>query len=254
MRGRALKVPALLLAALAVALSFESVRYGCLGIMRSEAFYRGRPTSYWSVVLRRQWEAEQEFTPFEPVWVDSLQRAVDALALHPAPRQVVFVGPSGSMPDPEELAEGWGKAAPEPNTRIRAFGTLPGAVPVLVALLADGRASVRADAAQALGRIGPPASEAVPALAEVLRNDAPFCRWHAAWALGQIGEAARPAVPPLKAMATRCKDAEATADRRDLLSYLTPQHAADLAAVAAAEAIRKIDPKAAREAGVPDSW
>src|SRR5262249_21378337 len=69
------------------------------------------------------------------------------------------------------------------------------AVPVLVALLGDGRPAVRRYAAFNLGTIGPPAHDAVPALCALLRDAAAdrgaegfdwSVRRTAAWALRSI--------------------------------------------------------------------
>jgi HEAT repeat protein/S1-C subfamily serine protease len=59
-------------------------------------------------------------------------------------------------------------------------------------------ADVRAEAAAALTKIGPPDKKDVPALIDALRDDAaPEARRYAAAALGKMGDAARPAVDDL---------------------------------------------------------
>ena len=58
---------------------------------------------------------------------------------------------------------------------------------------------VRRSAADALGKIGPPAAEAVPALAAALHDPDEDVRRSAADALGKIGPAAAEAVPALAA-------------------------------------------------------
>ena len=58
-------------------------------------------------------------------------------------------------------------------------------------------AVVRWYSAEALGRIGPTASEAVPALAELLWDQNPTVQWVAAEALGRIGPLAREAASGL---------------------------------------------------------
>jgi HEAT repeat protein len=71
------------------------------------------------------------------------------------------------------------------------------ALPELIVALKDPHADVRDRAAQALARIGPPASQAVPALVDALRDPDWRVRRSAARALGQIGPAAEAAVPAL---------------------------------------------------------
>lgn len=250
MRGRALKVPALLLAGLAVAFSLEPLRYGCIGLMRGEAVYCGRPTSYWSVLLRQR-EADQSLSPNDLVWASYVGNTTTALHCRREHAKGYVAWPPGPMP--------WLPIADPPySRRTWLFEKDPLAVPVLIELLRDERASVRADAALALGRIGAASWEAVPALTELLDGDDPFCRWHAAWALGQIGKPAQPAVPMLMSMAAtwrgRWKDAEAATEKGTYLPRLMPEHATAMATVAAGEALQNIDPEAAREAGVPDRW
>lgn len=67
-------------------------------------------------------------------------------------------------------------------------------VSVLVQRLADADPKVREQAAAALGRWGPRASEAVAPLMAALGHDDPYLRGAAAVALGRIGEAAVPAL------------------------------------------------------------
>ncbi len=69
------------------------------------------------------------------------------------------------------------------------------AVPALVAALGDARdAQVRASAAEALGRIGPPASVAIPALVAALKHAAGEVSDAAASALVMLGLVAAPAL------------------------------------------------------------
>ncbi len=71
------------------------------------------------------------------------------------------------------------------------------AVPHLATALNDPDESVRWRAAEALGAIGPLASQAVPALAAGLKDRDWAVRWNSAQALGQIGPLAKAAVPDL---------------------------------------------------------
>lgn len=84
---------------------------------------------------------------------------------------------------------------------------LPAAVAALARSLGDLHLSVRQEAAQALGRIGPAAAAAIPALIAVLEldddgNSDSSVHRYAAWSLGQMGKLALPAVPALR----RCYD------------------------------------------------
>ncbi|MCE9544569.1 MAG: HEAT repeat domain-containing protein [Planctomycetia bacterium] len=79
------------------------------------------------------------------------------------------------------------------NDVIDAVATLGvEAVPGLTAALKN--KVVRGQAAEILGRIGPPAASAVPALIEALDDDRPEVRREVLFALGAIGPAAKPAV------------------------------------------------------------
>ena len=67
-------------------------------------------------------------------------------------------------------------------------------VPQLIHTLEDDDYVLRAEAAKALGSIGPEAKEAVPALAKALRDDIRLVQWHATEALISIGAQAVPAL------------------------------------------------------------
>jgi len=139
------------------------------------------------------------------------------------------------MAGAESLARLGGDAVPalleaveDPQRRLIAIDVLGSlgplakdAVPVLVRLLGDADAVVRADAAFALGGIGTDAAEAVPALIELLKksvaaraegpqqpaeeqdnggHDHGPPTYTAAYALGRIGPAAREAMPALQGL------------------------------------------------------
>jgi RNA polymerase sigma factor (sigma-70 family) len=71
------------------------------------------------------------------------------------------------------------------------------AVPALTALLKSSKKTDRIVAAEVLGLIGPPADTAVPALTELLKDRTKLECYVAATALGRIGPAAKDAVPLL---------------------------------------------------------
>jgi HEAT repeat protein len=100
------------------------------------------------------------------------------------------------------LAEGKAKSKP--------------AVPALAAALKDRTRTVRADAATALGVIGPDAAEAVPALAAALDDPDAAVGSAAAMALGGVGEKATDAVRPLTEVV---KDTTRLAELRRAAAY-----------------------------------
>src|SRR5262249_50068592 len=103
------------------------------------------------------------------------------------------------------------------------------AVLALAELLKDKPYNVPATAAGALGAIGPEAKDAVPALIQALKVDYFYTRQASAEALGRIGTLAKTAVPVLITVAL--EDADGRVRK------------------AAVEALQRIDPKAATEAG-----
>lgn len=93
---------------------------------------------------------------------------------------------------------------PDPAVRRQAARSLAAleakeAVPGLITALKDKDQGVRADAAEALWSIGPPAKDAVPDLIAALKDRSPDVRYNAAGALGEIGAGAKDAVPALNA-------------------------------------------------------
>jgi HEAT repeat protein len=104
------------------------------------------------------------------------------------------------------------------------------AVPELAAALADKDKHVRAAAAEALSKVGKAAKGAVPALVKALGDESALVRANAAVALGDLANEGRPAVGALTKLYQKDEDPDVR------------EHAA--------EALKKIDPKAAKEAGV----
>ena len=132
-----------------------------------------------------------------------------------------------------------GEALGDTDRRVRRLSGLalarigPGArsaVPALVEALKDRDDRVRAATADALNGIGPPARAAVPALTEALKDRAPDVRSRVARALGSIGPGAKAATSALT---------------KALLKGQTEGVRA-----AAGEALKKIDPEAAKKAGI----
>lgn len=87
---------------------------------------------------------------------------------------------------------------------LQQFGS--DSISLLIGLLESENAETRADAARALGEMGPDAAEAVPALIELLADDENSVVTAATEALGDIGPAAREALPALRALPKLCKE------------------------------------------------
>jgi hypothetical protein len=132
-----------------------------------------------------------------------------------------------------------------PNPGLPLFEGDPSAVPVLLELLQGPDAATRGDAALALGEIGPSARAAVPALIGLLKDERLFLRRNAARALGNMGPEAGEAVPSLVEVWTEVRN-------RPELRLVCPGIAMRSEVLGAVgEALKKIDPQAAAEAGVP---
>ena len=84
-----------------------------------------------------------------------------------------------------------------PSTPASAQENDDSRVAELIRQLSDQDASVRANAAEALGEIGPEAKAAVPALIEASKHEEAGVRANATYALGRIGSDAKAAVPAL---------------------------------------------------------
>jgi len=175
---------ALLVAAIAT-FFLPPVYWRVAGRLKGEAFYNGRPTSYWA-------GAVDDFAQ-QRGWDDSwLAATLNGIGLNS------WVANRNACPDLLERKE-------------------PAAVLVLIALLQNPDPDIRSWAAWGLGNIGPEARAAVPALVLLLTDEGLYQRSNvrpgltarglpegvsqtAAWALGQIGPDARPAIPGLRKM------------------------------------------------------
>src|SRR5262249_42890883 len=135
-------------------------------------------------------------------------------------------------------------------------------VPHLMELLLDGDESVRRASVTALARIG---EAAVLPLSKALRHQNVLLRLQAAKALGEMGKTAQSAVQPLS-KALRDEDPEVAVAAAQALGAIGPEASHAIPALtevfrssrqgetplgsAAAEALRKIDPKAAAKLGI----
>ncbi|HAV65201.1 MAG TPA: hypothetical protein DCY13_22870 [Verrucomicrobiales bacterium] len=96
----------------------------------------------------------------------------------------------------------------------------PVAVPELISALEDPDYTVRYQAAEALGLLGPDAKAAVPALIRVVQNDPGNPAVSAIGALLDIGAHARPAIPALEALA---EDSRRSKTERELAGLVAGQ-------------------------------
>jgi hypothetical protein len=190
------------------------------GTLRGEAFYDGRPTSFWrSHVL--QWDQTEKAT--RPLsWVAQLKE---------------YLGWRGSAGRPAVLK---GDAA---------------ALPVLRDLLLDLDSSVRQQAFDAVATTKPDFQPAVPVLTEALHNADIIVRWHAAQILlRKRPEEARETIPILLEMLQdgdvyyRERVAGLAGSRwANEVARLELEHFHDVAS----QELMRIDPEAARRAGIP---
>jgi hypothetical protein len=155
-RWRLWLIPALLLI-VGGSLVHPAVHWRLIGWAKGEAFYQGRPTSYWRWECE-QWEAGElvygwDYTSFS--W-HRIPSRWDKLV------QGVVGKPSSAGRIPLQ----WGEAE---------------SVPVLIELVESSGGQSRLIAIEGLGYVGPPAMDAVPVLRRVMWESdfADFCAWYA---------------------------------------------------------------------------
>jgi HEAT repeat protein len=135
-----------------------------------------------------------------PALVDAL-KDTDGWTRQTALSAILAIDPDAqaAVPVLEEMLQ----KEDQPFYRLSIGGALwrmrkyPDALPVFVAVLKEENEYTRADAAAALGQMGPAAKVAVPALVELLGDKEAVVRIAAAKALGAIGTDAKAALPDI---------------------------------------------------------
>jgi hypothetical protein len=250
-----------LLLFVAASILVPPVRWRLLGWSKGEAFYQGRPTTYWREQVRVYTERMAELerrgapgsvpippAPWSGVW--DLFRQPDPIDVLGVGLGLGYVGQSGvPIPDPAQavvLCE----LVDDDDDAIASYaiGILKEmgpeckiAVPALVKLLSHPRIERRREAGLALAVIEPAGPDAVPAPIRALEEDDAPLNSFAACALKAIGSPAREAVPVL----VRVMQSERAGQRYrddDKRSLTVGEYAAD--------ALEAIDPEAAAKAGV----
>jgi hypothetical protein len=239
LRKRWLLLPAILLLVLLVRLEPTGVIWGTL---RGEAFYKGRPTSYWRKEMASYHESHRINLVFafaeKPSFFDRLRERLGlkskASQLLPLPAPAILGSEPAAVPVLAELLD-------DPEQTIRAeaanalAATMPRSAAVIVVFqqaLTSRHRDVRWVAGYYLYCRGPEHSQlAIPVYIEGLQDGEPVRRSTAALGLRALGPAARIAVPALLD-AWRKEDSEG----------VTRSHME--------EALRVIDPNAATQAGI----
>ena len=151
-RGRVLSAGAVLGLVAVAGLLAPGVRCRLWGLWQREAFYRGRPTSYW----RRQiLDYPNDMAAYERT-------------LPPSWRAVPAYAPASPV---DEVRKVCGVYYRYERVPFPFEGNSPAAVPLLIELLRDSDPVVRRYAADCLGDLGPAAAPAVPALLRALGDE-----------------------------------------------------------------------------------
>jgi hypothetical protein len=171
------------------------VHWGLIGWARGEAFYQGRPTSYWRQKIQ---EYQQAMPQRLEEYLQSLDGRRPASQAHwmgkvksvlGLPADDEFVPPAVlGRSDPSDLAD-------------RGIFLLNGppdplAIPVLIELLVDSDPDVRWSAIHPLMSLGPQANKAIPSLRRLLKDNDWLVSGYAKKAIRAIDpEAAADAAP-----------------------------------------------------------
>jgi hypothetical protein len=243
MKKRWLLVPLLLFLLAGLALWLDPTRI-LWGLLRGEAFFDGRPTSYWSRELAKlgqraggPWATNYNIDRDGPRWWDSVSTGL-GLQLYSGPNiEVVRGNDPKAVPVLCELAKD-----NNPYVRWCVMRVLPDKatctdmeiiVPVLTTALADPDFDVRMAAADNLSKLeGADVDSAIPVLIEALQHEQPWMQVKGVEALAALGPRAKPAVPALVQL---WKDEDHVWSVLDLCG----------------NTLKAIDPGAAAKAGVP---
>ena len=217
------------------------VRWSAYGWLRGEAFYQGRPASYWRDQVQRHFEAKARGSVEIP-WIAGVLDDLGAPVSIDNPLDM----PEVLRPDPsaipvlidllQEDDEQVCLAACDALGDIGADAQA--AVPALLKMLQDPRRSYRESASFALRAIGAD-DKAIPILVTALDDDAALVAYNSALVLGKLGSRAEVAVPAL----TRVLQSEGANRRVRPSSRFTVGNGV-------ATALQQIDPEAAAKAGV----
>jgi HEAT repeat len=230
------------------------VRWQAWGRLRGEAMYRGRPTSYWAGRLKTEQVTLYYYQEPRPGRGD-LAKVV----------RNPFVPRQPGLPD--RLCRLLGRNYTPPEELLFDGGEADRLVPVLTELLRSDDAAVVKTAARCLGGLGPEARQSAPVLATVWvrwdDSEDESLRFTLAYALLSVEPRSVAAVPGLARLLKAdntygaCWAASHLADMGPGGKVAVPSLVEALKDVradvrkAAAEALKRIDPQAAAEAGVP---
>lgn len=152
-------------------LLYPPLKWRLIGWMRGEAFYQGRPTSYWRQKIQQyQHSTMEERQASHDHWMRKVEELVGL------PSNDLFKHPYTELNNPAAVDN-------------------PAGVSVLVQLLQDSDPHIRGTAALEIANYSPPTGPAVPILIDLLEDPDPYVRANAAMSL--LGSKAKEAVPSL---------------------------------------------------------
>ena len=224
-----------LVALLAMLAWFEPTRI-VRGWLAREAFYQGRPTSYWNKALRNEDPQARQNTLTElkkggaeatPVLIELLVEttppAEEAIEVRWTAGDLL--GQQGKEGAPAVPALAGALKDPDPHVRsvaAKSLGLIGPAAKAAVPQLKERLTTEdRLDAMKALANFGSEALPALESLTALLKDSDDKVRWQAARILGKIGPTAAPAVPALLA-ALKDEDDEVREHAAEALGDIGP--------------------------------
>lgn len=173
---------AIVLVIILLSLLFPPVYWRAIGYIRGEAFYKGRPTSYWHIELK-EWDEG----PPPPSWqhdflarfgITSTQARPSILVQDDWTGELLYsVRRYGNFPYTD---------LPPPEVLARLLADQEEALPVLVELLKDEDEDVKLWAIVTVSRLGSDAESAITPLKRLLKDKSPKVRRAAGLALKRI--------------------------------------------------------------------